>query len=162
TGRSRSEARRRRRGGPSLPAGSRGAAGLPLLGERRHSLVVQGDHPLLRRRGVSGAVVGRRRVRGRPLEPAAGGVRSPRRAGGARSIYVARFRLAKPGRYTLVAAPDGEAIQGIGNLQVASHPTAPAVGEKAIPSRTPTLASTHGELAALTTSSPPDRSLLRY
>jgi hypothetical protein len=45
---------------------------------------------------------------------------------------------------------------------VAAHPQAPAVGDRAIPSRTPTLASTDGDLTALTTATPPDRSLLEY
>jgi hypothetical protein len=88
--------------------------------------------------------------------------RSEAAAGGARSIYVAHFRLEKPGRYSIVAEPEGAPIQGVGNLQVAARPTAPAVGSRAIPSRTPTLASTHGDVAALTTASPPDLSLLRY
>lgn len=88
--------------------------------------------------------------------------RSEAAAGGARSIYVARFHLEKPGKYTIVAQPESAPIQGVGNLQVATHPTAPAVGSRAIPSRTPTLASTRGDIAALTTASPPDLSLLRY
>jgi hypothetical protein len=88
--------------------------------------------------------------------------RSEAAAGGARSIYLARFRLENPGKYTIVAEPNGASIQGVGNLQVATHPTAPAVGSRAIPSRTPTLASTDGDVAALTTASPPDLSLLRY
>ena len=96
------------------------------------------------------------------LEPIGIPGRSEAAAGGARSIYVARVRIAKPGTYTFVAQPVGAAIQAVGNLQVARHPTAPAVGERAIPSRTPTLASTDGDLAALTTATPPDRSLLRY
>jgi hypothetical protein len=96
------------------------------------------------------------------LEPIGIPGRSEAAAGGARSIYVARFRLAKPGRYTFVAEPAGAAIQATGNLQVARHPVAPAVGSRAIPSRTPTLASAHGDLAELTTAHPPDRTLLRY
>ena len=96
------------------------------------------------------------------LEPIGIPGRSEAAAGGARSIYVARFRLGKPGTYTFVAQPDGAEIQAIGNIQVARSPKAPAVGGRAIPSRTPTLASTGGDVAALTTSSPPDRSLLRY
>ncbi|HZT44811.1 MAG TPA: hypothetical protein VFA24_01420 [Gaiellaceae bacterium] len=96
------------------------------------------------------------------LEPIGIPGRSEAATGGARSIYVARFRIASPGKYAFVAQPDGAAIQVVGNLQVARHPTAPAVGDRAIPSRTPTLASTHGDLAALTTATPPDRSLLRY
>jgi hypothetical protein len=96
------------------------------------------------------------------LEPIGIPGRSEAAAGGARSIYVARFRVAKPGTYTMVAEPEGATIQGVANLKVAAHPTAPAVGSRAVPSRTPTLASTHGDVAALTTASPPDLSLLRY
>jgi hypothetical protein len=88
--------------------------------------------------------------------------RSEAATGGARSIYVVRFEIAKPGTYTFVAQPDGASIQVVGNVKVARHTVAPDVGDRAIPSRTPTLASTHGDLAALTTATPPDRSLLRY
>ena len=83
-------------------------------------------------------------------------------SGGVSRIYVARFRLARPGTYTLVAEPEGARIQGLATLKVARHPQAPAVGDRAIPSRTPTLASVHGQAAELTTASPPDLSLLRY
>jgi hypothetical protein len=83
-------------------------------------------------------------------------------SGDVSKIYVARFRLSQPGSYTLLAQPDGAAIQGLASLQVATRPQAPAVGDKAIPSRTPTIASAHGDVASLTTASPPDRSLLRY
>ena len=96
------------------------------------------------------------------LEPIGIPGQSEAAAGGARSIYVARFRLTKPGKYVFVAEPAGAEIQAFGNLQVSRRPSAPAVGARAIPSRTPTLASTHGDLAALTTAEPPDRSLLRY
>ncbi len=96
------------------------------------------------------------------LEPIGIPGRSGAATGGATRIYVARFRVAQPGTYTLVAQPEGAEIQGVGNLKVAKHPQAPAVGSRAIPSRTPTLASAHGDLAALTTADPPDRSLLRY
>jgi hypothetical protein len=83
-------------------------------------------------------------------------------AGGVSRIYVARFRIAVPGRYTLVAEPEGARIQGVANIDVRRRPQAPAVGDRAIPSRTPTLETAHGDLAALTTADPPDRSLLRY
>ena len=96
------------------------------------------------------------------LEPIGIPGQSEAAVGGARSIYVARFRIAKPGKYTYVVEPVGAEIQAVGNLQVARHPAAPAVGSRAIASRTPTLASTHDDLAALTTAHPPDRSLLRY
>jgi hypothetical protein len=77
-------------------------------------------------------------------------------------IYVARFRLARPGTYTIVAQPEGAEIQGVANLKVAARPQAPAIGDRAVRSRTPTLASSHGDPALVTTASPPDRSLLRY
>jgi hypothetical protein len=96
------------------------------------------------------------------LEPIGVPGRSEAASGGVTQIYVARFRIVRAGTYTLIAQPQGAKIQGVATIKVAKHPQAPAVGEKAIPSRTPTLASTHGDLAALTTASPPDRSLLRY
>jgi hypothetical protein len=96
------------------------------------------------------------------LEPIGVPGRSERAEGGVSEIYVARFRLSRPGTYLMLAQPEGAAIQGIANLQVAKWPQAPAAGDRAIPSRTPTLASAHGDIGALTTASPPDRSLLRY
>jgi len=97
-----------------------------------------------------------------PLEPIGIPGKSEAASGGVTEIYVARFRIAKPGTYTIVAQPEGAPIQGFAILKVAKRPQAPAIGDRAIPSRTPTLASTHGDLAALTTASPPDRPLLRY
>jgi hypothetical protein len=96
------------------------------------------------------------------LEPIGVAGASEAAGGGVTSIYVARFRVARPGAYTLVAEPEGARIQGIASIKVATRPQAPAVGDKAIPSRTPTLGSTGGNIAALTTAHPPDRSLLRY
>jgi len=96
------------------------------------------------------------------LEPIGVPGKSEAATGGVSRIYAARFRLSQPGTYTLVAEPDGEKIQGFAKIRVARHPQAPAVGDRAIPSRTPTLASSHGDVAALTTASPPDLSLLRY
>jgi hypothetical protein len=96
------------------------------------------------------------------LEPIGIPGQSEAAAGGATSIYVAHFRVADPGTYTIVAQPEGAAIQGVGNLKVAQHPQAAAVGDQAVASHTPTLASTHGDVRGLTTANPPDRSLLRY
>jgi hypothetical protein len=96
------------------------------------------------------------------LEPIGIPGKSESATGGVTRIYVARFRLSRPGKYTLVAQPDGAKIQGIANLDVRKRPQAPAVGDRAVPSRTPTLASAHGDVASLTTASPPDLSLLRY
>ena len=96
------------------------------------------------------------------LEPIGIPGRSEAASGGATQIYAARFRLARPGTYTIVGEPVGAAIQAVGTLEVAAHPQAPGVGARAIPSRTPTLATAHGDLASLTTARPPDRRLLRY
>ena len=97
-----------------------------------------------------------------PLEPIGIPGESEAASGGVTQIYVAGFRLAKPGTYTIVAQPEGAAIQGVCNLKVAKRPQAPAVGDTAIPSRTPTLPSTRGDVAGLTTAKPPDLDLLRY
>jgi hypothetical protein len=82
-------------------------------------------------------------------------------AGDVTHVYVARLRLPE-GKHVLVAEPiGGRPIQGALDLEVAETPKAPAVGAKAFPSRTPTIASTDGDLAALTTRTPPDVALLR-
>ena len=96
------------------------------------------------------------------LEPIGIPGKSESATGGVTRIYVARFSLSRPGNYTLVAQPEGTKIQGVATLDVRRRPQAPAVGDRAIPSRTPTLASTHGDVASLTTANPPDLSLLRY
>lgn len=77
-------------------------------------------------------------------------------------LYVARFRLDEPGTYWIVAEPVGARIQAFQNLVVRKRPQAPAPGDRAVPSRTPTLRSTGGDLEALTTREPPDVELLRY
>ena len=84
-------------------------------------------------------------------------------AGDVTHVFVARFRVPKAGKYVLVAEPvGGRPIQGALDLDVADGPKAPAVSAKAFPSRTPTIESTGGDFAALTTRTPPDRGLLRY
>jgi hypothetical protein len=82
-------------------------------------------------------------------------------AGDVTHVYVARFRVPEAGKYVLVAEPVGAEIQGALDLEVAEEPKAPDVGEDAVPSRTPTIASTGGDFAALTTRTPPDVGLLR-
>jgi hypothetical protein len=79
------------------------------------------------------------------------------------SIYVTHVRLPRPGKYWMLVRPGGAArgTTALGNLVVAAKPDAPAVGAHAISSDTPTLASTHGKLALLTTATHPDRSLYR-
>jgi hypothetical protein len=83
-------------------------------------------------------------------------------AGDVTHVYVARLRLPQAGKHVLVAEPvGGRPIQGALDLEVAEEPKAPTVGANAFPSRTPTVASTDGDLAALTTRTPPDVALLR-
>lgn len=82
-------------------------------------------------------------------------------AGDVQSIYVAHVRVAKPGHYWVVARPiGGTPIGGLRDLQVKPQSAAPALGARAYPSRTPTLAT--APAARLTTRRPPDRGLLRY
>ncbi len=83
-------------------------------------------------------------------------------AGDVTHLYVARFRVPRAGKYVLVAEPVGARIQGALDLDVAEESKAPDVGEEAVPSRTPTIASTDGDFAALTTRTPPDVGLLRH
>jgi hypothetical protein len=80
----------------------------------------------------------------------------------AKAIYVAHVRVPEPGTYYALARPIGDVrIGGLRELLVRSRTASPAVGSRAYPSRTPTLASTRGRIAALTTRVPPDRALLR-
>jgi hypothetical protein len=81
---------------------------------------------------------------------------------GPNPIFVAHLTIRRPGRYWIVAAPTGSRVRGLGTLDVHAVSQSPAVGAKAPPSRTPTIASTHGNYAALTTRTPPDKGLLRY
>ncbi|HEX6702392.1 MAG TPA: hypothetical protein VF101_16815 [Gaiellaceae bacterium] len=98
------------------------------------------------------------------LEPIGPPGKNEAAAGDVTKIYVARLRIDRPGKYLVLARPVGGAkrIGALGFLSVKSKSASPAVGARAYPSRTPTLASAHGDLARLTTSVPPDRALLRY
>jgi hypothetical protein len=79
-------------------------------------------------------------------------------------IYVANLTLTRPGKYWLLAEPEGGAskVQALGNVVVVDEDAPPDVGDPAIASETPTLASTGGDVSALTTRTPPDESLLRF
>ena len=80
------------------------------------------------------------------------------------SIYVTHVNLPKPGKYWLLAVPNGgsEPVRALANLVVPRTRTgAPWVGMRAIPSRTPTLASVGGKLAAVSTATHPDPRLYR-
>jgi len=78
----------------------------------------------------------------------------------ATDIYVARVQTPSPGRYWVVVQPEGNAIQGIGTLDVRRETVTPPRGSKAVPSDNPTLADAPAE--QITTASPPDTELLRY
>jgi hypothetical protein len=78
-------------------------------------------------------------------------------------LYVTHVRVQHPGTYYVLARPLGDVkIGGIGQIQVGAKSQTPSIGAKAYPSKTPTLASTHGRTRLLTTRVPPDRTLLRY
>jgi hypothetical protein len=83
-------------------------------------------------------------------------------AGDVTHLYVAKLRVPRPGTWWVLARPDGAAIGAVGNLVVHARSVSPAIGARAYPSQTPTLASAHGRTGLLTTRTPPDRSLLRY
>jgi hypothetical protein len=77
-----------------------------------------------------------------------------------RAIFVTRIDIEKPGKYWILAEPvGGRKIQAIGNVVVKDKPAAPAVGEAAVPSETPTLA--NAPIKQLTTSKVPDPDLYR-
>ena len=79
-------------------------------------------------------------------------------------LYAVTFPIAKPGKYYLVAEPIGGSVhlQAVGEFVVRLRSLSPSLGSPAIRTPSPTLASTHGNLAALTTRVPPDRELVRY
>ncbi len=77
------------------------------------------------------------------LEPIGVPGRSGPAAGGVTRIYVARFRIPRPGRYWLVAEPAGARIQALSAFDVKAR-----LGSAPV--------------ASLTTERPPDRALLRY
>ena len=75
-------------------------------------------------------------------------------------LYVANVDIPGPGKYFLLAEPvGGTRIQGVGNVVVEEQTKSPAVGERAFPSKTPTLGD--APVDALTTGKPPRTDLLR-
>jgi hypothetical protein len=75
------------------------------------------------------------------------------------SIYVVHLRVPTAGTYWVLAKPQGSTIDGLGNLVVRGRTFSPAIGAPAPRSTTPTLDTTGGRLAPLTTSTRPDRAL---
>jgi hypothetical protein len=73
---------------------------------------------------------------------------------------VVHLRVPKADTWWVLARPAGAKIGAVGNLVAHARTASPAIGSRAYPSRTPTLATT--PIAKLTTRVPPDRSLLRY
>jgi hypothetical protein len=83
-------------------------------------------------------------------------------AGDVTKLYVARFRLERPGKYWVLAEPvGGRPIQALGNVVVRERSKSPPLGSPAPRSKTPTLR-TEPDVSKLTTSDPPDTQLLRY
>jgi hypothetical protein len=79
-------------------------------------------------------------------------------------IYVATLKLPHAGKYWMLAEPEGgkRDVQALGNVVVVKEDAPPDVGDPAIASETPTIASAGGDAGAVTTRTPPDRSLLEY
>lgn len=79
-------------------------------------------------------------------------------------VYVTHIRLREAGTYWLLAEPQGgrETVHALGNVVVHESSPVPSIGDPAPASETPTLSSTGGDPATLTTSTPPDTALLRY
>jgi hypothetical protein len=79
-------------------------------------------------------------------------------------IYVTQFSIRAPGKYWLLAEPQGgpKDVQALGNVVVDAKTGVPKVGESAPRSQTPTLASVGGDAARLTTRTPPDVTLLEH
>jgi hypothetical protein len=79
-------------------------------------------------------------------------------------IYVAELNLPRPGKYWLLAEPEGAArpVQAVGNVVVVKDDPPPDVGDAAVASDTPTLSSSGGNASAITTRTPPDVSLLEH
>jgi hypothetical protein len=76
------------------------------------------------------------------------------------AIFMTRLAIEKPGTYWVLAEPvGGRRIQALGNVVVRDKPVAPAVGDPAIPTDTPTLA--NATIKQLTTSKVPDPGLYR-
>ena len=79
----------------------------------------------------------------------------------AQNIFVARVRTPTPGKYWILAEPiGGRRIQALGNVVVKREPEAPRVGDRAIPSRNPTVRD-GTDPRRITTARPPDTELLQ-
>ena len=96
------------------------------------------------------------------LEPI-GAEDSEAAAGEARYLFVTKLRVPRAGTWWYVAEPiGGYRIQAIGQLDVRKSTFSPAIGAQAPASKTPTLASTGGDLAELSTATHPDPKLYEH
>jgi len=78
------------------------------------------------------------------------------------NIYVTTITVRRPGKTWFVAQPNGGAkVQALGTIVAGKRSAAPNVGDRAISTETPTLRSTGGDLAKLSTSRHPDRALYK-
>ena len=79
-------------------------------------------------------------------------------------LYVAHPTVPSPGDYFLVATytVGGKRSSASAGIQILPREQTPPVGSRAPASDTPTIRSTGGNLAALTTATPPDRALLQH
>jgi hypothetical protein len=75
---------------------------------------------------------------------------------------VTHLDVPAPGRYWLLARPDGARAAALGEITVRTRTASRAVGARAPRSETPTLATTGGRLGPLTTSPKPDRRLYQH
>jgi len=80
----------------------------------------------------------------------------------AASQYVTHLDVDRPGRYWLVARPQGSRAAALAQVLVKPRTASPAVAAPAPASRTPTLATTGGRLRPLTTAQKPDRALYTH
>lgn len=81
-----------------------------------------------------------------------------------KGVYVAHMTLPSAGGFYMAAKYNiaGKESTASGSINVADAEATPPVGADALPSDTPTIKSTDGDFAALTTADPPDKTLLQY
>jgi hypothetical protein len=81
---------------------------------------------------------------------------------GSTVLYVSHLNISRPGSYSILVRPVNSRVTAVDHLLIGKTTKAPAVGARAFPSPTPTIASSGGDLHRITTHVPPDTALLRY
>ncbi len=81
-----------------------------------------------------------------------------------KGVYVAQITVPNAGGYYMAATYtiDGKESSASGSISIAEAEASPPVGADALPSDTPTVKSSGGDFALLTTADPPDKTLLEY